>query len=278
MRARLAAHITRSLRRVCWLMLLFVVTGPRAFAQETGKEQDMTFIDAARAYTIRPIQGSATYSLQELEALRWSNPVRGSAAGTVFIWTNRGRPVAAASMYRYGEATNAKIDHEFVSLSDQGFIAELSGTKVWTPSLGGIRWTTFETAPAPAPTRPARLTQMRLVASRFEGTLIHNGERDRLRLLTQPIYRFPESPSSDGAIFALAQATDPEILLLIDVDLGASPAKYRYAAARMSANPLQLSYDGTTVLNLDKWPWGSTEPDQPYLTRINVPVTTRKEK
>ena len=90
-------------RFACWLILCCgTIAAPAAFAQEPAdKPVDTTFIDAARAYTLRPARGDGTFALQELEALRWTNPIRGSAAGTVFIWTERGRPIAAASMYSY---------------------------------------------------------------------------------------------------------------------------------------------------------------------------------
>lgn len=241
--------------------------------EPAGKPADTRFADAARLYSIRPVKADQTYDRQELELLRWSNPLRTTSAGTMFVWTDRGRPVAIASMYRYGEEPATKVDHEFVSLSDAGLRADYAGQVVWAPREAGVRWTPVEKSPAPAPARTSRLTQMRLIANRFEGTLTKNdGDRERLRLLTQPIYRYPESTSRDGAIFSLAQATDPEILLLIESDPSATPPVYRYAVARMSSMALSLNYDGKTVWEIEKWPWGSTEPDQPYLTRINVPV------
>lgn len=235
------------------------------------KPADTRFAETARLYAIRPLKDDRTYDRQELELLRWSNPLRTTSAGTMFVWTDGGRPVVIASMYRYGDDPYTKIDHEFVSLSEAGLRADYAGRVVWAPREAGVRWTAIEKSPTPAPARTTRLTQMRLLANRFEGMLTKNdGDRERLRLLTQPIYRYPESASRDGAIFSFAQATDPEILLLIESDPSASPPVYRYAVARMSSMVLSLNYDGKTIWEIEKWAWGSTEPDQPYLTRINV--------
>ena len=71
--------------------------------EPAGKPADTRFADAARLYSIRPVKADQTYDRQELELLRWSNPLRTTSAGTMFVWTDRGRPVAIASMYRYGE-------------------------------------------------------------------------------------------------------------------------------------------------------------------------------
>ena len=53
--------------------------------------------------------------------LRWSNPVRGTTDGAVFIWTAGGRPEAAAGIYKwYSESGEPDMEHEISSLSEIG--------------------------------------------------------------------------------------------------------------------------------------------------------------
>jgi hypothetical protein len=58
-------------------------------------------------------------------------------------------------------------------------------------------------------------------------------EESELRLMPQPLYRYPEQTAGalDGALFVFALATDPELILLVEVAAGDKPA-YRAAFAR----------------------------------------------
>src|SRR5271166_2037723 len=47
----------------------------------------------------------------------WTNPVRNSQQGAVFIWTWRGRPEAIATIFSAVGGTMRGITHEFHSLS-----------------------------------------------------------------------------------------------------------------------------------------------------------------
>src|SRR5205814_2480882 len=96
-------------------------------------------------------------------------------------------------------------------------------------------WSAIPGGPEPATTRPGRLIQMRKLAMTFEGYIgTPAARKQELRLLPQPIYRFPEAAAYDGAVFAYAQATDPEILLLVRADSQAAKPAWEFAAARMT--------------------------------------------
>ena len=95
-----------------------------------------------------------------------ANPERATLAGSVFLWTRRGVPEAACSMYAYGdgerdsdEGEAPAVDHELVSLSTRSIAVRHGGESVWETEQPGITWRPLAGAPAPAAKRAARLAQ-----------------------------------------------------------------------------------------------------------------------
>jgi hypothetical protein len=195
--------------------------------------------------------GADAFDLRSQPALNWSNPERRTHAGAMFLWTLDGRPQAAMCMYPNGEK---RFDLEFQSLSSLPFSATSDGQSVWEPDEAGIEFHPLERAASPAASLPVRLRQMRKLAREFSAKLVPpNRTVVPLRLLSAPIYRYPppdrRSEVIDGAVFAFAQATDPEVLLIIEA-IGNNPQdeRWRYGLARMSMVP-------TNVMHHDKVVW-----------------------
>jgi len=133
-------------------------------------------------------------------------------------------------------------------------------------------------SPPIAKTRPARLAQMRNVASEFTGQIGGaDKKREELRLLRQPIYRYPETMDRDGAIFVFAQATDPEILLLLETDPKASDSTWNFAVARMTAIACSLSRNEKEVFSV-VWCNPTTDESHIYRTLHRVPWKAVKDK
>jgi hypothetical protein len=82
-----------------------------------------------------------------------------------------------------------------------------------------------------------------------------------------PVFRYPNSDPKaaviDGSIFAFAQGTDPEVLLVIelipDQDDG---MRWQYGIARMSVNPLHVLYQEDLIWQTT-WTQGR-DPTSPY--------------
>lgn len=170
--------------------------------------------------------------------LQWSNPAAGTIYGNVFIWTHEDRPQAIVSIYKwYAPFTHGSV--EFHSLSTGPIIARKDGNVVWQPEKGGVEWKKLPGGDSPADTKARRLIQLRQIARRFsvEKTDREGIER-KMRLLTQPIYRY-ESPAEevvDGALFVFAQGTDPEVFLLLEATRkdNSKSLVWRYALIRMN--------------------------------------------
>ena len=111
---------------------------------------------------------------------------------------------------------------------------------------------------------------MKALATQFSATLIKwredGSDREELRLLPQPIYRYEsEDPKLlDGGVFAFVQGTDPEVLLLLEAARKAGDAVWMYGFVRRSSGVLEARHR-------DKPVWSSpsaanrTDPTQPEI-------------
>jgi hypothetical protein len=172
---------------------------------------------AARAYRITAGEGAErALRLEPTPLLRWSNPVIGPFYGSVFVWTEEGRPAVVASNFKHYKAIPPTIEVEFHSLTERPLTAERGGHADWTPARGGVAFRPVPGAPTPADTPASRLRQLRAMAAGFSATKTgRNAVTRPLRLLTQPLYRY-EGNDPGGALFAFVEATDPEVFLLLE--------------------------------------------------------------
>lgn len=191
--------------------------------------------------------------------LRWSNPSVGSIHGLVFVWTDGGRPAAIASIYKWFEP----LDHmafEVHSLAERPLLGNLGDRPVWNSSRAGVEFKPVNHASAPAKAAPARLTQMRAISKEFTVEKTdREGARQQMRLLTQPIFRYPSSSAqlADGAIFAFVQGTDPEALLLLESRDADGQVAWHYALARMDSVLFRANHHGQEVWKADVLPWST---------------------
>jgi hypothetical protein len=221
---------------------------------ERQRQEEVALLAPAKArmLDLRVGGGDTKAALHAEPLLRWSNPTAGSVHGEVFLWHVEGRPVAAASIFRwYHPFKDGTI--EIVSLSPAAVSASEGKQVLWDCRSPGVIFHELPEAAAPAPARGGRLTQMRAAARRFEARLKdeRGGEpvTRALRLLNQPIHRY-ESPKQgvmDGALFALAEVNDPEVLMMIEAAKVNESLKWRYALARMNNHELEVRLDGKAV-------------------------------
>lgn len=201
--------------------------------------------------------------------LRFDNKVGIVVDGVVFGWTDRGRPQAFAQVFLI---TNGMVLHEFQSMSTSPMWLADNGKVQWQPGKAGIVWQEIPDAPAPAATRPARLAQLRLLARRYVMKEEFRTSDDEsktqpfeLRLLSNPIYRYPEetAPNYDGAVFAYVLGTDPEVLGMIEADLTAATPKWRVSFAALTCYACR-ALDGTKGVWQVEERLHKTRVDGPY--------------
>jgi len=253
-------------------------------AGERDRRLDLMKLTAERYEIYISPERRKKLSFRKEPLLRWNNPVRFAEDGATFIWTDEGRPKAAACIYISSNATPERVllDHEFQSLCTDPLVARRDGQDVWYPTKPGIDPKRFTDVRAPAKSSAGRLIQMRRLAREFSAagfTQTTGGDMRRweLRLLPRPLYRFGSDKGEviDGALFAFVQSTDPELLLLLEVRQDGDQRKWSYALARMTSHPLEARYKDRVIWEVAYWPWQRVNPDPtgPYITFIDMPTT-----
>lgn len=195
--------------------------------------------------------------------LRYDDKPRNIFDATLWAWGTKGRPAAILKIENYpSRPESTRWIYGIVSVST-GLIT-VEGDEGWRWSSGGpgLVLKAIPGAPAPAGTESLRLTQMRQLARRFEAHEDEGPPRGRLqlRLMPRPVHRYsdPDSGLLDGAIFAFAYGTNPDLLLALESSRqgGQSPV-WRYGLARLGGGATFVGLDGHEV-------W--TE------TAVNIPV------
>ena len=213
----------------------------------------------AQRYDIRYAdERGEQFELLQQPLLRWSNPTRGEVYGSVVLWTHDGCPEAAASIYQFFD--REQINIELVSLSESPLNAVRNGRLRWSPEAG-VTFASLPDGPPPAQTPERRQLQMRSLARKFTGALADRDNDEnfsQLRLMARPLHAYENSDGSrDGAVFALVNTTDPEILLIIESRETAGGREWMYAAARMHFCRLQLKLG-------DKVVWDAPQAAPPW--------------
>ena len=217
--------------------------------QYTAEELHKHFRNESVAYEMK-YQDKAL-RLREQPLMHWSNPERNQEQGSTFVWTKDGVPAALVSIFTFEYDNRVICRHEVISLVDGPMNSTLHGVVVWTPRKKGVDWKHLSGAPKPAASAARRLFQMRTLARQFSATLHQRGRTDKnLTLIPQPLYRYQSESNGviEGAIFSLAVATDPELLILIEaIQSKNEMPKYRYGIIRSNYNQLIVKRQSSLV-------------------------------
>ena len=214
-------------------------------------------------------------ALKPEPVLRWTNPLRQTDDGAVFLWLSEGRPEVAASFYRHRRDEVFREDHEFQSLATSPLRATRGGVEVWSPPIAGINLIPIPGAPAPGSTPGERTRQLRALAHEFKAFFDDPKNQSELRLLSKPVYRYESRRADvvDGALFAFVQATDPEVLLLIEARSKGNAQVWQYGFARMSMVDLRAEHKDQIVWRAE-WVDQVEAPNKPYVTLLGAERAT----
>ncbi len=228
-------------------------------AEDKDRQEEVSRLAPAKARMLTVLVGPeepVTASLQAKPLLRWSNPTVGSVYGEVFLWHVEGRPAALASIFRwYHPFKDGTV--EIVSLSPSPVQAREGDTVQWNCREAGVSFRVMSDMKAPSASRGGRMAQMRELARRFTAEMkdSRSGERvsRELRLLNQPLHRYESSRHkiTDGTLFAFAEVTDPEVIVMIEAAADENGSSWRYTLARMNNHELEVRLDDRPV---QSWP------------------------
>lgn len=279
------------------LLLLFSLAAPTVRAedpQDPDREARYQYVvDKFAEWSLSRDQPEATsppavFKNQLAPILRYTNPSGGLVKdGTLFVWRDGVRPIAACSFSIRGPEDPNAVFFEMTSLVGTPLRCERRGQARWTPKTGGLLDQAVPETGAPEDRPVARLTTMRNIARRFEAqNFLRDGKPNALRLMPQPIDRYQDEPAGllDAGLFAFVEANDPELLLLIEAHKSAAGEKsWRYTIARMTSRQLEVRLDGKQVFTATNFWQGPKSPDEPYLeardgTMVLDPAAQRREK
>jgi len=211
------------------------------------------------AFTIRGGQGGEEFRLVRQPILKWSNPIRGSLYGDVYIWTLKGRPEVVGSFLEWFHPIQNK-EVELHSLSLGPLVAERPDQLSWTTSEPGVVLKPIPGAPSPAATPAQRLRQIRELAKDFTARQISGeGVTYEMRLLLQPLYRYEGTVGDliDGALLVFVHAGDPEIFVQIEARKVGGVLQWQYSLARFNSIPLTVSHKGREIWSASIVPWSA---------------------
>jgi hypothetical protein len=193
--------------------------------------------------------------------LRYSDPTRGGVGGAAnvlldaSVWRlgTEGRPTALVTVEIYQTADASRIlAFEFLSLSETKFALKHKTQRIrWDPEGSALALKELPDAPKPAATAAARLVQMRQLTRRFAAKELVNKESIECRLLPQPIDRYQSASQKivDGAIFAYANGTNPELGLVFESD----GEHWQYGVLRLTGAESSMTLDGRQVAVFDSF-------------------------
>ena len=158
-----------------------------------------------------------------------------------------------------GDGNAAKFSTAGLTVNGQGFAgAAAPAAKAEAKPAKADKAAAKTDAPAEMPA--ARLRQMKTLASQFSSTMLgwkaDKTDREPLRLLPQPLYRYDSKRSDvlDGAVFAFVQGTDPESLFLIEAFKKGDGFKWQFAFVRRTSGELEGRHKDNVVWHADRFP------------------------
>lgn len=258
--------------RACSLVatasLVVCLSVPMAMAQERADDDERTS-QLARMQAIAesfevtlPTTGTARKAkLNTKPVLRYGDQTRRNDEATLWIWSERDRPVAFLAVEYYAKRPGGPDWlYEISSLSPEK-ISVVRGNEIrWTAREPGQARRSLPDAPQPAATPAARQIQLKQLRQRFtahEKTPVEG--RIELRPLPNPLYRYQDSTNGlfDGAVFAFANGTNPEVLLILEVRRPSAekPAEWLYSFGQMTGGEVYGTLDDREV-----WSLGEADP------------------
>ena len=223
----------------------------------TPEKLQTFFRSEVASYEMKVANTNRKLTLRENPILNWHNPERLLEQGLLFVWLDGKRPAVLGSVFTFQYNNRPNLKHEVTSVTSNALIVTLGGEEVWRPEAAELAGTVVAENFSPAAAAPMRLTQMKAIARDIAGKLLSpaKGPAD-LRLLPTPLIQYQDEENGivDGALFAMAIGTDPEILVMIEARKAEGVSKWHMVAFRSNFDGLEMSYKGKQVWNAPSVP------------------------
>jgi hypothetical protein len=236
-------------------LIAFCLSGSLIIADDTEsvarQERMAAMRQRAEALQLKIGERPELQSVRKEPLFRYSDAARTTTDGTLWLWTQAERPIAAACLFN-DSREGFQWNYELVSLFDSPLVVDGRPGWNWRPIANQRKWIAV-TEPEPALSEPARLLQMKTLLSQFRANEDHDGNQSQLRLLPRPVHRYrcPDEKIEDGAMFLFVYGTNPEVLVQIETLSGADRS-WRIGFARMAAARLKVTRDDQTVWEAER--------------------------
>jgi hypothetical protein len=259
------------------LLALACCTALRGQEPETSPDGDR----AAHLAQMKAVAGSirlladaqdakSAVELVEEPVLRYTDNTRENGESSLWVWSAGGRPAAVLAVEFYPKPPRGpRWLAEIASLSESRIAAQRGEDLNWGARSPGLAWIALADADPPAEKPLRRLAQMKALCRAFtahESAVVEG--RVQLRQLASPLVRYQDKASGilDGAIFAFANGTNPEVLVVLEAHgaEGAAP-RWRAAFAQMTGGAVAVEQDGKEI-----WQCGEADPPAVRNSYVNA--------
>ena len=228
---------------------------PASEADEVALARDQMRLSREQVGLLKFQHAKTGAEIERVEhpVLRFTAPLWGGHHGTVWVWGKRGRPVAVLEMFR--QPDGRLWNQAFHGTSDVPFKLTATNGETWTPEANSLKIQRLPNAPPPADTPAGRIRQMKSFAQKFTAhefwTTLPDNPRYELRLIASPVHRYEDREKQliDGALFIIAQDTNPEITLFLEAVQPADEAKpvWQYGLGRTGLAEIVVLYEEKEV-------------------------------
>ncbi len=210
--------------------------------------------------------------------LAYRDDTRKQDDSTMWIWGATGRPSAMLAVEYYPQRPLEKRWlFEIASLSVGQIAAERGDELHWQARQSGLSLQPLTDVDPPAAKATSRLAQMRQLRRRFTAHEREGSDgRIQLQPLATPLHRYqnPDQGILDGAVFAFASGTNPEVLWIIEAHGKAGePATWQYGLAQMTGAAVFVQLDDKEI-----WTRADADPPAERGSYINGWMSAEKEQ
>ena len=267
-------------------MMSVVADEQGANSDETVEEHWLKVSQSiAEGFVFEPVSNDdpvKRFHRYEHPIFRHAQPARGNDIGSVYLWlTEDKRPAVICTVFAWSDSeTSRAVCFEAHSLTVTPLQLTSSDKRLWTSPAPGIEWKTFSHQILPAVDDRRRKIQARHLSGQLTAsTTSPDNQRTELRHIATPIYEYSSASAaiSYGAVFALCDGTDTEVVLMLE-EVTASPTnaeekpEWRYALVPFTDYKVQVEYNQERVWESPPVKYG--EDGKPHM--INYLESQRK--
>lgn len=227
--------------------------------------------EIARSISLYELAGERQVPAQLVDepVLRYADSTRDQYDSTIWVWGAARRPTAIMAIEYYPQRPKGpQWLFEIASLSAGRIAAERGKELHWTAREPGLQLQPLADVRAPAEGKVARLAQMKQLQRRFaayERATI--GGRIELRPIARPLHRYHDDAAGviDGAVFAFANGTNPEVLWIIEASSQEnSGSNWQVGLVQLTGEEVFVERDGKQI-----WSRGLAEPPAERESYVN---------